>query len=134
MRDFLRCIAAAMVVAAFGAVSLGFGTFAAYVYLRASEGGGGAALIVCAVYGLIAITIAATWLVRRRGGRLRRAAAASASLGTVESLLQALAAAGTPKDPLVLDAAVRLGRALSPMQLVALALIGGFIAGRKPGK
>ena len=134
LQDFLLCVAAATLVDMFGAVSLGFGTFAVYVHLRASEGRVVAALIVCAAYGLVAITIGAIWLARRRGGRLRRAASASASPGTVESLLQALAAAGTPQDPLVLDAAMRLGRALSPMQLVALALIGGFIAGRKPGK
>ena len=134
LRDFLLCVAAATVVAVFGAVSLGFGTFAAYIYLRASEGGVVSALIVCAAYGFVAITVGAICLARRRGGRLRRTAATSASPGTVDSLLQALAAAGTPQDPLVLDAAMRLGRALSPMQLVALALIGGFIAGRKPGK
>lgn len=136
LRVFLLGVVAAAVVALFAAVSLGFGTFAAYVYLRASEGRVVAALIVCAAYGLLAITIWAIVATRWRAGRLRRVAATSApaSPENVDSLLQSLAAANTPHDQLALVAAVRLGRELSPMQLLALALIGGFIAGRKLGK
>ena len=62
------------------------------------------------------------------------AAAAPASPGDVDSLPHSLAAAGNPPDQLALVAAMRLGHELSPMQLLALALTGGFIAGRKPGK
>ena len=50
LRDFLLGVVAAAVVA-LSPVSLGFGTFAAYVQLRASEGRVVAALIVCAAYG-----------------------------------------------------------------------------------
>ena len=46
------------------------------------------------------------------------------------ALLQSLAAAGAPQDQRALVAAIRLGRELSPMQLLALALVGGFIAGK----
>ncbi len=46
LRDFLLGVVAAAVAIPFTAVSLGFGTFAAYVCLRASEGRVAAALIV----------------------------------------------------------------------------------------
>ncbi len=134
--DFLLGVGAAAVVALFAAVSMGFGTFAVYVYLRASQGRVVAALIICAVYGLTAITIWAIGVARRRARRLRLAAmaSASASLEDIDSLLQYLVAAGAQQDQLALVAAMRLGRELSPMQLLALALIGGFIAGRNLAK
>jgi hypothetical protein len=123
-RNLLLGAAAATLAALFAAVSLGFGTFAAYIYLRASEGRVVAALIVAAAYGLLAITIGVIGAARQRAVRLRRAAAASApaSRGNVDSLLQHLAAAGSAENQQALVAA---------MQLLALALIGGFIAGRK---
>jgi len=112
LRDFALDVAAAAIGALFAAISLGFGTYAAYVYLRAWEGPVFAALIICMAYGLLAIS-------RRRACRLTRGAAASslASPDDVESLLRSLAAAGAP---------MRLGRELSPLQVAALALIGGF--------
>jgi hypothetical protein len=133
VREFLLGVVAAVVATLFAAVSLGFGTFSAYVYLCASEGRVVAALIVGAVYGLVAITI---WVTRRRTSCFRHAAAASApaTSGTSDALIQSLAAAGTPQDQLALVTAMRLGRELTPMQLLALALIGGYVAGRKIGK
>ena len=129
--DFLLGAAAAGAVALFAAVSLGFGTFAVYVYLRASQGRIVAALIVCAAYGASAITIWAIGMARRRARRLRLAAMASRRrpLEDIDSLLQHLLAAGAQQEQLA--AAMRLGRELSPMQLFALALVGGFIAGKK---
>jgi len=133
LRHFLLGVAAATVAALFAAVSLGFGTFTAYIYLRGLEGRVVAALIVCAVFGLLAITIGVIGAARRRAGRLRPAAAASApaSRGNVDWLLQHLATAGTAQDQQALDAAMRLGREFSPRELLALALIGGFIVGRR---
>ncbi len=78
LRDFLLGVGTAAVGALFAAVSLGFGTFAVYVYLRTSNGRVIAALIVCAAYGLLAITIWAIVAARRRARRLRLAAAESA--------------------------------------------------------
>ena len=134
--DFLLALAAAGAVALFAAVSLGFGTFAVYVYLRASQGRVLAALFICAVYGLTAITIWAIGAARRRARRLRLAAMApaSASFEDIDRLLQYLVAAGAQQEQLALVAAMRLGRELSPMQLLALALVGGFIAGRNVAK
>ena len=132
--DFLLAAAAAGAVALFAAVSLGFGTFAVYAYLRASQGRIVAALIVCAAYGATAITIWAIGMARRRARRSRLAAMASASapVEDIDSLLQHLLAAGAQQEQLA--AAMRLGRELSPMQLFALALVGGFIAGKKLAK
>jgi uncharacterized membrane protein len=135
LHTVLPGIVAATAVALFTVVSLGFGTFAAYGYLRGLEGAIGAALILCLAYGLVAVTILAFWAVRRRRvRRVRCAASASASAATVTSVLQSLAAVGTPQDREVMAAAIRLGRELSPMHLVALAVIGGFIVGRKLDK
>jgi hypothetical protein len=132
--DFLLGVAAAGVVALSAAISLGFGTFAVYAYLRASQGRVVAALIVCAAFGATAITIWAVGMARRRARRLRLAAmaSASASVEDLNSILQHLVAAGAQQDQLA--AAMRLGRELSPTQLFALALVGGFIAGKKLAK
>ncbi len=135
LRCFLLGIVAAAAVILFAAVSLGFGTFAVYVYLRASQGRIVAALIVCAAYGASAIAIWAIGMARRRARRLRLAAMASSAPAPVEdldSLLLHVLAAGAQQEQLA--AAMRLGRELSPMQLFALALIGGFIAGKKLAK
>jgi hypothetical protein len=117
------------------AISLGFGTFAAYVYLRALEGPIVAALIVSVAYGLLAIAIWAMVAVRRRGGRLRRAAAAPApaSRGNVASPTRYLLESDATQDQQSAIAAMRLVRDLSATQLLALALVGGFIAGRRIG-
>ncbi|MEI8396105.1 MAG: hypothetical protein WCF85_15310 [Rhodospirillaceae bacterium] len=136
LRDVVPAIVVAMSITLFSAISLGFGTFAAYGYLRGLLGGVVAALIVSAAYGLVAVTIRVVWTVRRRQARRVRcaAAAAPALVGTVTSLLRSLAEAGTPQDREIMAAAERLGREISPMELLALAVIGGFIVGRKLAK
>jgi Kef-type K+ transport system membrane component KefB len=128
--DLLLGVAVAGMVALCAVVSLGFGTFAVYIYLRASQGRVVAALILCAAYGATAIAIWAIAMARRRARRSRLApvAPASAPVEDIDSLLRRLAAAGAEQEQLAL--AARLGRELSPMQLLALALVGGFIAGR----
>ena len=133
MGDFLLGAAVAGMVALFAAVSLGFGAFAAYAYLQASQGRVVAALILCAAFGATAIAIWAIAMARRRARRARLAArASSAPVEDIDTLLRHLVAAGAQQDQLALVA--RLGRELSPMQLLALALIGGFIAGKKLAK
>ncbi len=131
--DLLIALAVAAAAALFAIVGLAFGTFAAYVHFAASEGPVVAAIIVGAFHGLLAVTICMIGLARRRSHRLR-AATASASPGNVDQLLKSLTAAGAPLDQQATVAALQLGRELSPMQLLTLALIGGFIAGRKLGK
>ena len=134
LSDFLLGVAAAGAVALSGAISLGFGAFAVYAYLQASQGRVVAALIVCAAFGATAITIWAVAMASRRARRSRLAAmaSASASVEDLNSILRHLVATGAQQDQLA--AAMRLGRELSPMQLFALALVGGFIAGKKLAK
>jgi hypothetical protein len=136
IRNLLFGAVAAATVILFATVSLGFGTLAAYAYLSASEGRVNAALTVSAIYGLVAITIWVIWATRRRASCFRHAAAAPAPevSGTSDLLIQSLAAAGPTQNQPALVAAMRLGRELTPMQLLALALIGGFVAARKIGK
>jgi len=136
-RGLLLGVGAVAVAALLGAVALGFGTLAAYVYLRASQGVVGAALIICFAYALLAILIGAGAMIRRRAERLARDAASAATPGSSEnihSFFQGLAGAGAPKDREALLAAMQIGRELTPLQLIAIALISGFIVGRKLGK
>jgi hypothetical protein len=130
VHDSLLTVAAVTAAALFTAVSLGFATFAGYEYCRAWDGHVAAALIVAAIYALLAIAILAIEAARRRAARLRRAAAA-ASPPAVDSLLQSQATPDAPPEQLALIAAMRLGRELSTMQLLALTLAAGFMAGRK---
>jgi hypothetical protein len=50
---------------------------------------------------------------------------------SIHSFFQGLAGAGAPKDREALLAAMQIGRELTPLQLLAIALISGFIVGRK---
>ena len=133
-RDFSLGIGAVAVVALLGVVALGFGTLAAYVYFCASQGVVGAALIICFAYALLAILIGAAAMIRRRAERLPRGAVSAptpAPSENIHSFFQGLPGAGAPKDREALLAAMQIGRELAPLQLLAIALISGFIVGRK---
>jgi hypothetical protein len=126
------------VVVLLSAIGLGFGTFAAYDSLRSSQGPTIAALIVAATYGLLAI---ASWALARHrpdptGPTSVTADVAAAPLlsGNVGSMLQLLTVSARPEERLALDAAMRLARDLSPMQLAVLSLVAGFMVGRNLGK
>lgn len=130
MREVMRFAAIAVVSTLAACVGLGFGTFAGYIYLRASQGPAIAALIVGAIYMVLAIAIYALGSTRRRVGG-ERAASSPASPVDFESIAGSFAAAGSSREQLAWVAAMELGRALTPLQLVAVALIGGFVAGRR---
>lgn len=132
-RDFLIGVVAAELVAILAIISLGFGTFAAYTHLSTSGGPVFAALVLSGAYGAIAI-IAGVALARWRARSSHHAAAPPVAPENVEFLLQSLAAAGTQQDQAAVIAALRLARDLSPMELLAVSLVGGFFAGRKVGK
>lgn len=135
LRDLMLGVGVAVVVAVFAAVSLGFGTFAVYLLLREGVGDAFAALIICAIYAVIAGTICAAATRRRRARRLHRTATATPAPATdIEQLIQSLNEAGISRDQGALIAAMRMGQELSPSQLLVVALIGGFIAGRRLGK
>jgi len=136
-QGLLLGVGAAAMVILFGAAALGFGTLAAYVYLRASHGVVEAALVICGAYALLAISIVVIAMVRRRA-RISVQSAASAppapASDNLHSLFQGIAEAAAPQDRETLLAALQLARSLTPFQLFAIALIGGFVAGRKLGK
>jgi hypothetical protein len=132
-RDFLFGALGAEVVVLFALVSLGFGTVAAYTHLSVSEGPVFAAAVISAAYGMVAV-LGAVALARWHAGSSRHRPAAPAPPENLEALLQSLAAAGTPQDQMALIAALRMGRELSPMELLAMSLISGFFAGRTAGK
>lgn len=136
LRDVAFGVVALASVALLAAISLGFGVFAAYSRLHGLLGDVAAASVICAVFGLAAAMIALVWTARRRkAGRARRVAApAPAPATSIASLLLALIEAGPPQDREVIAAALRLGREISPAQLLALAVAGGFIIGKKREK
>ena len=131
-RDFLIGTIGAEVVMLFATICLGFGTFAAYMRLSASEGPVFAAIVISAAYGVVAV-ISGVALARWHDRSPRPSSAAPAPPETVEALLQSLAAAGAPQDQKALIAALRVGRDLSPMELLVISLISGFFAGRGAG-
>ena len=108
-------VVTATVAALFAAVSKWFATVVAYVHLCVSDGPLAAALIVCAAYGVLAIAIWAIRVMRRRATRTRHCGSVGAGIIRRRRFATkiALAATGTPKDPLALIAAIRLGRELS---------------------
>ncbi|WP_137128528.1 hypothetical protein [Roseomonas sp. HF4] len=132
-RDFLIGAIGAEVVALFAAVSLGFGTFAAYTHLSASEGPVFAATVISTVYGVVAV-IAGVTLARWHARSSSPHPTASPAPETLEALLQSLTKPGTPQDQMALIAALRVGRDVSPMELLAISLISGFFAGRNAGR
>ncbi len=128
-RDLLIGAIAAEVVTLFATICLGFGTFAAYMHFSAFGGAVFAAVMISAAYGVIAV-ICGVALTRWHDRSAPPASATPAHPETLEALLQSLAAAGTLQDQKALIAALRVGRDLSPMELLAISLISGFFAGR----
>ncbi|WP_270934602.1 hypothetical protein [Falsiroseomonas oryzae] len=136
-RDFLIGVIGAEAVMLLATLSLGFGTFAAYTHLSASEGPVFAAGVISAAYGMVAIMVGgalARWHARSSRHRPAVPAPNENPNENLEALLQSLAATGTPQDQMALIAALRVGRELSPIELLALSLISGFFAGRQTGK
>jgi len=132
-RDFMIGAIGAEVVTLFTIICLGFGTFAAYMHLSASQGVVFAAAMISVAYGVVAV-ICGVALMRWHGRSSRPASAAPAPPENLEALLESLSAAGAPQDQKALIAALRVGRDLSPMELLAISLISGFFAGRGTSK
>jgi hypothetical protein len=132
-RDFLIGAIAAEAVMLLAAVSLGFGTFAAYAHLSATQGAVFAAAVISAAYGVVAV-IAGAALARWHAATSRDRPTSPPPAVNVEALLQSMAANGSAQDRMALIAALRVGRDVSATELLALSLISGFFAGRDPGK
>lgn len=132
-RDFLVTAIGIELVALLAVVSLGFGTFAVFTHLATSEGTAYAALVISAAYG-VAATLAGVTLWLRHSRSAQRRPSAPDLPETLEPLLRSLAAGTNLQDPMALIGALREGRDLSPTELLAVSLIGGFLAGRSVGK
>ena len=132
-RDFMIGAIGAELVTLFTMICLGFGTFAAYSHLSASEGPVFAAAVISVAYGVVAV-ICGVALMRWHERLSRPASAAPAPPENLEALLQSLSAAGAPQDQKALITALQVGRDLSPMELLAVSLISGFFAGRGASK
>jgi len=132
-RDFMIGAIGAELVTLFTIICLGFGTFAAYTHFSASQGPVFAAIMISATYGVVAV-ICGVALMRWHDRSSRPASAAPAPPENLEALLQSLSAAGAPQDQKALITALRVGRDLSPMELLAVSLISGFFAGRGASK
>ena len=132
-RDFMIGAIGAEVVMLFTIICLGFGTFAAYTHLSASQGVVFAAAMISVAYGVVA-AICGVAHMRWHERSSRPASAAPAPPENLEALLQSLSAAGAPQEQKALIAALRVGRDLSPMELLAVSLISGFFAGRGTSK
>jgi hypothetical protein len=124
-RDFLIGMVAAEAVALLAVVSLGFGIFAAFTHLAATQGTVHAALVISGSAAVVAAIA---------GFALARWQAGEPPPDSLEVLLKSLTAAGTQQDQAALISALRLGRDLTPMELLAVSLVSGFFAGRKAGK
>jgi hypothetical protein len=85
--------------------------------------------VISVAYGVVAV-IAGVALARWHERSSRPTPAASAPPENLEALLQSLTTASAPQDQNALVAALRVGRDLSPMELLAVSLISGFFAGR----
>jgi hypothetical protein len=89
--------------------------------------------VISVAYAVVAV-ICGVALMRWHERLSRPASATQAPPENLEALLQSLSAAGAPQDQKALIAALRVGRDLSPMELLAVSLISGFFAGRGASK
>jgi hypothetical protein len=132
-RDLLIRAIGIELVMLFAVVSLGFATFAANTHLSALQGPVFAAAVISAAYGAVA-TIGGAALARWHARPSSNRPPAVVPPEDLAALLKSLAAGGTRQDQMALIAALQVGRALSPMELLAISLISGFFAGRTAGK
>lgn len=132
-RLVLRALAA-LAAALCAAVALGLASFAAFLAIAERHGRLDAALILAAFYALAAILIAilATRCPRSAPPETMDAPPPDATAAGSD-IAALLAAAGTDQAAL-LAMATKLGRELTPLQLMLAALIGGVISGRTLGR
>ena len=114
-----------------GAIGLGFATYALFAALRTQYGVVNASIGLGAIY-LVAAGI--LYLCYRRAGSTPVANAPSGlsqgQAGNAEAL-KAAAQANDSQQAAALGTSVELVRQMTPLQLTMLAVISGFVAGRK---
>ena len=130
LRRFIICAGLAFAAALTGAIGLGFATFALFEALRRDYGAINAAIVVAALYVIIAGLLA---LLARRAGRPARADASpppQQAASAASDPLSAAAQAGAPQAAAV-AMGIELAKQLTPLQLTLLAALSGFVAGRR---
>lgn len=127
----LPSIAAAGLASVFAAVALGFSTHAGYAAARAAYGEIDAALFVAAIYAALAIAVwPITVLVQRR--MARRDPPSAIPEDDIDALLPLLERGG--EESAALAQVLKAGRNLPPFPMIALALAGGLVAGRRASR
>lgn len=124
----LPSIAAAGLASVFAAVALGFLTHAGYAAARAAYGEIDAALIVAASY---ASAAALAWLAASIARR-RTAHRTASRRDDAEALLRVLESGDG--QTAALAEILKTGRELPPLPMIALALAGGLVAGRRASR
>jgi hypothetical protein len=129
-RVFVRA-ALAFACALSGTIGLGFATYALFEALRLQYGAVNASIVLGAIY-LIAAGI--LYLFYRRAGPTPVANARSepshVRAGSAEALKAAAQASESPQAA-ALAVSVELVKQMTPLQLTILAVISGFVAGRR---
>ena len=131
-RDFRAGAAASAATIALGAVALGFATTAAFGQLSTIMGPVAAATVTACAYAAATGLILAVRALRRRATRSRDEAAPSMSSGAEGEKAWRMhpgQVSAVESDALLMQA-LKLGSELSTMQLLFVALFGGFVAGR----
>jgi hypothetical protein len=118
---------------AFGAIALGFVTLAGYRALLGGFSAPEAALIVAAAYAAGAALVAAVAVACRKRLREETGAAPGNAIQTegLAAVIDTLTGNGAPSSAPALAGLAQLSKSLSPIQLAGLALVGGFVVGRK---
>jgi hypothetical protein len=116
-----------------GAIALGFVTLAAYRALLDGFSAPEAALIVAAAFGAGAASVAAVAVSCRKRLREETGPASGSPIQTdgLAAVIDTLTGNGGPSAAPALAGLSQLSKSLSPVQLAGLAIIGGFVAGRK---
>jgi len=116
-----------------GAIALGFVTLAAYRALLDGFSAPEAALIVAAAFGASAASVAAVAVSCRKRMKEGAGTAPANAIQTdgLAAVIDTLTGNGGPSAAPALAGLAELSKTLSPIQLAGLAVVGGFVAGRK---
>jgi len=131
-RNIILEAAAMIATGVCGCAAVGFSTYAAFAYLQPVEGTVATSLLIGAVYGLFAIGFSLIGGYHRRSTRARLVTAKNTENAgdTFEVLMKGLETISKQGDSPELAIGFHLAARLSPVERIAVALVGGFIAGR----
>lgn len=130
LRQFIVCASLACAAAVTGAIGLGFATYALFRALQLQYGPVNAAIAVAAIY-LVAAGLLA--LLARGAGRSARVNAGPppAAAAAPADPLSAAAPANGAAQAAAIAMGVEIAKQLTPLQLTLLAVLSGFVAGRR---